>query len=90
MLFSLKCDWLYMRLTECSFQAFTIRFPVTAALSARLQRQPKKRPHLGIERWNRSSVFLSSKAISGPFPYLLKMRRSQIRVENTLSISNFS
>ena len=27
-------------------------FPVTAASNARLQRQSKKRPHLGIERWN--------------------------------------
>jgi hypothetical protein len=27
-------------------------FPVPAALNACLQRQSKKRPHLGIERWN--------------------------------------
>jgi hypothetical protein len=37
-----------------------------------------------------SSVFRSSKVIGGPFPCLSKMRESQIRVKNTLSIFNFS
>lgn len=38
----------------------------------------------------RSSVFRSSKAIGGPFYCLSKMRESQIRVENILSIFNVS
>jgi hypothetical protein len=33
---------------------------------------------------------VSLKAIGGPFPCLSKMRESQIRVEDTLSIFNFS
>jgi hypothetical protein len=35
-------------------------------------------------------VFLPERLLSGPFHCLSKMRESQIRIENTLSIFNFS
>ena len=43
-----------MRPAECFFRLTSVchSLPVTAASNARLQRQSKKRPHLGIERWN--------------------------------------
>jgi hypothetical protein len=84
MLFSLKRDWLYMRPAECCFRLTSVchSLPVTAASNARLQRQSKERPHLGIERWNYflfARLFFVPRKLGGPFYCLSKMCESQIR-----------
>jgi hypothetical protein len=84
-----------MRPAECCFRLTSVCYSLPVRCMKRAPVTPvKEETSLGNRKVGllsiRSSVFRFSKAIGGPFPCLSEMRESQIRVEDTLSIFNFS